>query len=249
MAYTRRAVFQRPQAQWLAPVQVGPATIADASVQPETIGHVVDVLRRLEPDDYLEFMLGYYEQGRERFGRHWQYMDLLTVLHGAATLLQPEDYLEIGVRRGRSVAVVAAAAAPCAIVGFDLWVQDYAGMRNPGPEFVRGELEKVGHRGSLELISGDSKTTVPAFLRDHPDRTFDLITVDGDHSEQGAGADLANVLPRLRVGGVIVLDDLVHPDHPHLAVLWERFVASDARFAGRTYTELGYGVAFAVRRE
>jgi len=78
---------------------------------------------------------------------------------------------------------------------------------------------------------------------------FDLITVDGDHSEWGAEQDLRQVYQRLKIGGVLVFDDICHPLHPYLAGVWQRAVATDRRFATWQFAELGYGVALAVRRQ
>jgi len=114
---------------------------------------------------------------------------------------------------------------------------------------VEAEVRRLGHRGRLELVSGDSRETVPAYLDAHPGVSFDLVTVDGDHTPAGAAADLANVLPRVSVGGVVVLDDVAHPLHRDLQPVWDRLVASNPAFDGAIYRELGYGVAFAVRRE
>ncbi len=232
------------------PVMVGPQTLGGAATHPDTLRAAMAVVERLEPDDYIRYLSRYYRTGLERYGSAWRYADIVTVLAACARLLRPERYLEIGVRRGRSLAVVAAACPDCALVGFDLWDKPtYAGMPNPGPEFVRAELARLGHRGPLELIKGDSRQTVPAYLEAHPEAWFDLITVDGDHSEEGAAADLRLVLPRLKLGGVVVFDDICHPAHPYLHQVWRREVASDRRFACWEYTELGYGVALAVRRE
>lgn len=145
--------------------------------------------------------------------------------------------------------MVAATCPECEIVGFDLWTSDYAGMPSPGPDFVRGEMKKLGYAGDLTFIGGDSHDTVPRFLDVHPAKFFDLITVDGDHSEEGAEDDLRNVLPRVKVGGVLVFDDISHPAHPYLADVWQRVVVVDPRFATWQFTELGYGVAFAIRRD
>jgi predicted O-methyltransferase YrrM len=131
--------------------------------------------------------------------------------------------------------------------GFDLWVADYAGMPNPGEAFVRAEMTRLGHRGQLVLVSGDSKTTLPAFLAENPDLYFDLVTIDGDHSAEGARADLLNALPRVRLGGVLVMDDVAHPQHAYLMDCWTECVAADSDFDTAVYTELGYGVACAVR--
>jgi predicted O-methyltransferase YrrM len=141
--------------------------------------------------------------------------------------------------------VVAQCCPDCAVYGFDLWLEGYAGVENPGAEFVRRELNALGHRGELMLISGDSRRTVPAFLAEHPDLFFDLITVDGDHSVAGAAADLANVLPRLKVGGALAFDDInsVYV----LRRVWRDLVKHDGRFLTWEYTDAGNGVAVAVR--
>jgi predicted O-methyltransferase YrrM len=98
-----------------------------------------------------------------------------------------------------------------------MFIEGYAGMDNPGPALVRSELARVDFRGGLEFVLGDSHKVLPAYFREHPEVYFDLITVDGDHSEAGARADLATVLPRLKVGGALVFDDIAHVVHPELA--------------------------------
>jgi len=95
------------------------------------------------------------------------------------------------------------------------------------------------------MISGDSRKTVPAFLREHPDLYFDLITIDGDKSVAGVAADFASALPRLKVGGILVFDDL--RSAPLLQRVWERMVKRGTRFITWEFTEAGYGVAAAIR--
>ena len=243
------ALFLRPRQQWLHPVQLSAGTIASRAAAPETIEAVLETLGRLEGDEYLEFMTAYYRAGLEKFSVHWGYLDLLTVMQAAVDLLKPRRFLEIGVRRGRSMAIVGRGAPDCAIVGFDLWMADYAGMPNPGPDFVRQEIQSLGHCGPLELISGDSHQTVPEFLAAQPDLLFDIINVDGDHSEAGAKGDLLTVLPRLAVGGMLVMDDIAHPQHRYLETIWDECVGSRAEYTTFKYRDLGYGVALAVRKE
>jgi len=234
---------------WYHPVMIGPSTIGAMATSPASLRGVIQILECLEPDDYVRYLLAYYEAGLERFGDLWRYADIATVLVAAARLIRPRNYLEIGVRRGRSMAMVAATCPDCDIVGFDLWARDYAGMSNPGPDFVRAEIKKLGYSGRMELISGDSHETLPRFFSEHRDAFFDLVTVDGDHSKKGAERDLRDVLPRLKVGGIIVFDDICHPLHPYLAKVWQRVVVSDSRFATWQFAELGYGVAFAIRKD
>ncbi len=237
------------RSDWYAPALLGARTIGERAVHPDSLRAVIPIVETLEGDDYIRYLLEYYRAGLARFGDRWRYADITTALWAAADLAQPRRYLEIGVRRGRSLAVVASRCPTCAIVGFDLWLPGYAGLPNPGADFVRAELRKVGHQGDLDLISGNSRTTVPHYFRDHPQLFFDLITVDGDHSRRGATSDLRAVLPRLAVGGVLVFDDIAHPQHRYLRQVWEREVQRNMRFATWAYTDLGFGVTLAVRRE
>lgn len=220
-------------------------TLGAAAMSEEAHTFVADLIDRLTPSEETAGQQALYRLSQAQFGRYWRYADLTTVLWAAANLIRPESYLEIGVRRGRSAAVVAATRPDCAVYGFDLWLAGYAAVPNPGPDFVRNELRAVGHRGSVVLESGDSRKTVPAFLRKHAGLYFDLVTVDGDHSALGAATDLANVLPRLKVGGIVVLDDICSV--PVLRRVWQKVVRRDSRYLTWEFTDAGYGVAAGIR--
>jgi predicted O-methyltransferase YrrM len=229
-------------------VLIGADTVAARLFGETYVGRAIELMRALTPDDYTSFLVTYFSDGLQRFGAHWHYADIVTVLLCLSEALAPKRYLEIGVRRGRSVAAVAMASPECALVMFDMWIADYAGMKNPGADFVRDELVRIGHRGPRTFITGDSHVTLPSYLSGNPKETFDLITVDGDHSTDGAVRDLCDVLPRLNIGGAIVFDDVCHPLHPELGQVWKDVVASDARFSSFTYADCGYGVGFAIRK-
>lgn len=233
--------------QWYAPAIAGASSVAAALYDVNTYAAVLDVLERLEDDDYAVYLRRFMRQGMARYGAHWRYADICTVLHTLSRFLRVENYLEIGVRRGRSLAMVLDASPAASAVGFDLWMQDYAGMANPGPDHVAREMARLGHTGGLAFVSGDSAQTVPAYFAQNPAATFDLITVDGDHSPEGAMRDLVTVLPRLRVGGALVFDDIAHPELGYLYDIWRRVVQSQPNMSGYAFTEVGYGVAFAVR--
>ena len=219
-------------------------TLASAASSKEAADFVLKVIEQLTPSEENARQRVYYLWAQDKFGAHWRNADITTLLWAASTLIRPTNYLEIGVRRGRSAALVAAVQPDCAIYGFDLWVTDYGGHDNPGPDFVRNELRAVGHRGSVELTSGNSRATVPIFLQRHPQLYFDLITVDGDHSVVGAATDLANTLPRLKVGGIVVCDDVCVPS---VKRVWEKIVKRDSRYVSWEFTSGGYGVGAAIR--
>mgnify|MGYP007000187853 len=98
-----------------------------------------------------------------KFGENWKYADINTAIYTFSRLLEIENYLEIGVRRGRSMSVFASQSKSANIYGFDMWIPDYAGSENPGETLVREELNKFGYQGKLTLIDGDSKKTIPKF--------------------------------------------------------------------------------------
>jgi predicted O-methyltransferase YrrM len=234
--------------QWYPPIMVGADTIAARLFDRRLIESAIELMKRLTPDDYTSFLTEYYTDGLRRFGSSWRYADIVTVLLCLSETLEPSSYLEIGVRRGRSVAAVASLRPHCSLFLLDMWVENYAGMENPGADFVHSELARVGHQGTIRFVNGDSHETLPALFAQLPDATFDLITVDGDHETKGAFQDLRDVLPRLNLGGAVVFDDLCHPLHPELAEVWRELVASDQRYSSFTYHDVGYGVGFAIRK-
>jgi predicted O-methyltransferase YrrM len=245
------AVCHQPgpgQSAWYPAPLIGARTAARHVLATETIRGALELTQQLTQDPYLEYLRDFYRHGLEQFGDRWHYADLTTTVLGLAELLRPRSYLEIGVRRGRSACAVAAKVPECALALFDKWVANYAGIDNPGPEFVAAELRRIGHRGPLEFISGDSHETLPAYWAKHPGTTFDLITVDGDHSDRGAAQDLRDVLPHLSVGGAVVFDDLCHPKHLSLRSVWTEVVASRPNMSSWIDTDVGYGVAFAIRK-
>lgn len=240
--------FVQPGNQWYQPTLAGALTMASYIGGGAVVRDALAVLEQLTPDTYADFVGRFYRAGLEKYGDGWQYADINTALLGLSSILQPETYLEIGVRHGRSLAMVASRTQSCRIWAADLFVENYAGMDNPGPEFVRRELRRVGFTGSLEFILGDSATVLPAYLDRHPELHFDLVTVDGDHSARGARIDLLTVLPRLKIGGALVFDDVSNESHPELLTVWQDVVVCHPRFSTHTFTDVGFGVGIAIRR-
>jgi len=222
--------------------------IADTVVKRASSGAthrlLLDIWRRIERDRYLAETVRTLEEAVEHGQPYW---DLCCALAAYTELYLPERYLEIGVRQGRSVAVVAAIRPEVDLYLFDMWYPDYAGEANPGPDFVRGQLECVGHRGRAHFVTGRSQQTIPAFFADgRRPGAFPLITVDGDHRDEGARKDLDNVVAHLAPGGMLVFDDITHAEYPTLRDTWRGFLSEHPDFSDRENTRDATGTAIAI---
>jgi len=232
---------------WYPPAMIGPTAVGALASRSTTARKVMDIAKLLERDSVIEYLLRFYQHGISQFGSNWTFADINTVLLAIAELIQPRNYLEVGVFHGKSMSMLAGTCPTCDLFGFDMWIEGYAGLDNTGPHLVKRQLKQVGHLGNVNLVSGDSHKTLPQFFADHPALYFDVITVDGDHTVEGATQDLLDTMKRLKVGGFLVFDDLVHPAHRDLLGVWQRTVATDPKFAAWTFRELGNGVGAAMR--
>jgi predicted O-methyltransferase YrrM len=178
-----------------------------------------------------------------------EYVSVRTILGSFAELACPTNYLEIGTRRGHSLClVVASASEPLDVYSFDLWIEGYAGEANPGPSLIEAELQRLEFDGNITFIDGDSRSTVPAFFANAANpQSFDLVVVDGDHSDEGAELDLENVADHVSSGGVLVFDDIAHPAHPGLLAVWRRVMERHPEYESRESLEHEYGWAVAQR--
>lgn len=250
MTYTEKlnSVFDHSQ-NFYGSTILNPSTLVNIATATKTWEEILDFHGLLASDEYVSYLDAYYRECIHRYKEHWHHLDITNILYTASKTLNPRNYLEIGVRRGRSVCIVARGCPEVDITAFDMWIANYANMENPGPAFVSNELISHGHKGSIEFIDGDSHQTVPYYFSQNPDKTFDLITVDGDHSPPGAMNDLCNVIPHLSIGGIVVFDDISHPSHPYLIKVWQKALELFPFLIGYEFTEMGYGVAFAIRRD
>jgi hypothetical protein len=151
-------------------------------------------------------------------GDRWAIYDALEDICRQAP---PTAYLEIGVSHGDSLRVVLNQCEPKYITLNDEWGSDSGGQSLGGHGHITALLSELKYGGRATYLDGSSHDQLP---RHFFTRFYDLITVDGDHSENGAWLDLLDAWPLLAPGGYIVFDD-VAPDffHPYLLELWERF--------------------------
>ncbi len=164
---------------------------------------------------------------------------------------RPLRYLEIGTRLGHSLALVCLAAGDqlAHATAIDAWVGGYAGMRNPGPDAVYDALRRLGVDVSkIDLRTGDSHMLLPGVTGE-----YDLILVDGDHTEGGARQDLNDAFELLAPVGTIVFDDCDDGLEGNLLRVWEQWVGlmrKDLRDSGRRQRREGVpSWSWATRRK
>ncbi|OGU33616.1 MAG: hypothetical protein A2068_10115, partial [Ignavibacteria bacterium GWB2_35_6b] len=190
---------------------------------------VLKNFKTLKADYWLEKNIEGYEKAINNNDE--SYFDLVSFLNWYAKEYKPQNYLEIGVRRGRSMSQVVTSSPSTNIIGFDLWIKDYSSIpekgiytENPGPEFVLSELQKFSLSNKPKLIKGYSQIEMEKFFEDKNNpQLFDLIVVDGDHTYAGAKEDLLITFEHLNEGGALVFDDIIHSSHKELRDLWNEF--------------------------
>tara|TARA_Y100000588_G_C14280386_1_gene936817 strand:+ start:7734 stop:8570 length:837 start_codon:yes stop_codon:yes gene_type:complete len=240
--------FFSDKAQLFDPHLVGAQTLGKQMTNHHSITDALEILDKITPNDDVEFAKKFYKKGLEIYGDNWVYADINTALITISRNVDVQNYMEIGVRRGRSMAMLASKSPNANLYGFDMWIQNYCGSENPGPEFVEEELRSVGFSGNAKFIDGDSKKTVPVFFKENPDLFFDVITVDGDHSIGGATVDLKNVIERLKIGGILVFDDITSQEHSYLDKVWNKTIKNRDNFYTYEFGDIGLGVAIAIRK-
>ncbi len=77
-------------------------------------------------------------------------------------------------------------------------------------------------------VKGDSGAMTPAELMGHAGGApYRLIHIDGEHSRAALGKDLALATACLAEGGLIVLDDMLHPGYPTLMVAVQAYLEAN----------------------
>jgi len=159
---------------------------------------------------------------------------------------EAKDYLEVGVQEGNSLRVVLAEAAALESVTLvDTWGGQYGGTARGSHHHIERLVSEVGFSGRVTFRDGNSHVILPQLIAEGA--SFDLVTIDGDHSEAGGAQDLRDGWKLVRPGGWLVFDDITHPAHPYLKAVAERFIGEVQPAEVIWNTELPEG-AVAMRR-
>lgn len=130
---------------------------------------------------------------------------------------------EIGAFEGRFFIALAHALEPGEIA----LALDIFEWPDPGVE-QRFEANCARHgiaRERYRTIKGDAGAMAPADLLAHAgSERLRLIHIDGEHSRSALAKDLALATACLADGGLIVLDDMLHPGYPTLMVAVQAYL-------------------------
>jgi hypothetical protein len=173
-----------------------------------------------------------------------KYPELATwdAIDAACREFHPRRYLEIGVREGNSLLIALSATKLDQVALVDNWGGRFGGTNRGNHGHIERYLSALKFGGSVTYLDGNSKEMLPKLNG----RAFDLALVDADHTAAGAAWDAAEAWEMLSAGGVMVFDDIAHPDHADLLPVWEAFLAErlEATELFRV-TDRPYGVAAA----
>jgi hypothetical protein len=131
---------------------------------------------------------------------NWKYIAELAKAH------EPPHYLETGICAGRSLEALLGVWHPRSMTLCDWWDPAYRGAPYGSHQHIEELLRTLDYGGDVHYLDGDSHV----LLRGLPEKFYHLIHIDGDHSFDGALADLRDSWRLLAPGGHIVLDDLIH---------------------------------------
>lgn len=162
-------------------------------------------------------------------------------LRHAAEAFTVRSYLEIGCREGDSLReVVAHSKVLTRVVVCDEWGACYGGTGRGGHDHIDGLLNRLGYTGERLFLDGNSRQLVPTLQEQ-----FDLVLVDGDHSCEGAVADLTNCWKLVHPGGQLVFHDIAHIAHKELRELFGNFMDVQDDCGHRQENLEGHGLAVA----
>jgi len=116
--------------------------------------------------------------------------------------------LEIGFNAGHSAEIMLENNPELNLISFDLGDHGYSLI---GKQYI-----DITYPGRHTLIIGDSTMSIPKFIKDFPEKTFDLLFIDGGHDYEVAKADLENCRYLAHKESIFILDDTVmHPDNTY----------------------------------
>ena len=130
------------------------------------------------------------------------------------------NMMEIGFNAGHSAEVFLQNNKQLNLTSFDLGHHNYV---TTGKEYI-----DMTYPNRHTLILGDSRETIPNFIKENPNKKFDIIFIDGGHDYEIADTDMKNCFHLAHKDTIVIIDDTM------FTIGWERFYTIGPT---RTWTE------------
>ena len=109
------------------------------------------------------------------------------------------EVMEIGFNAGHSAEIFLSSNPNIKLTSFDIGHHTYLLQ---GKQYIDTTFPN-----RHQLVIGDSLLSVPNYIRDHPEKKFDLILIDGGHTYEIAKGDLYNCKSLAHENTIVVMDD------------------------------------------
>jgi len=154
----------------------------------------IEYLKTLTLNEYLFNEINIDPNGMEG-GTHKEQGEFLSFL-----AKDKKNILEIGFNAGNSSEYFLKTNKESMITSFDI---GFFGYNNLGYYFLRGK-----YNDRIKIIFGDSNITIPNYIKENKNTTFDLIFIDGGHEYKTVFNDVENCKNLCNKDSIIIMDNV-----------------------------------------